>query len=82
MLLCHAGDGGKVSFLRIQLEQLYKREVALQEEKNILLRAQQEGGHCLYCHHLLTIGSILLLESWSQIKMHGVWHSLASPDLF
>ena len=39
-----AGDGGKVSFLRTQLEQLYKKDVALQEEKNLLLRAQG-GGH-------------------------------------
>ncbi len=42
----HAGDGDEVKFLRTQLEQLYKKEVALREEKNLLLRAQQRGGHC------------------------------------
>ena len=41
-----AGDGDEVSFLRIQLEQLYKTEVALREKENILLRAQQGGGCC------------------------------------
>ena len=63
-----AGDGGKVSFLRTQLEQLCKEKVALREEKNLLLRAQQGGGHCSLlppsahsCY--LTIGSILLLTS-------------------
>ena len=51
-----AGDGDKVSFLRIQLEQLYKKEVALHEVKNILLRAQQGGEHCsLFCHQLLSV---------------------------
>ena len=46
-----AGDGDEVSFLRTQLEQLYKERVALREEKNILLRAQQGGEHCsLFCH--------------------------------
>lgn len=39
-----AGDGGEVSFLRTQLEQLYRKDVALQEEKNLLLRAHG-GGH-------------------------------------
>ncbi|DBB00786.1 TPA: hypothetical protein ACH3X1_000718 [Trebouxia sp. C0004] len=37
----HAGDGDEVNFLRIQLEQLYKKEVALREKENLLLRAQQ-----------------------------------------
>ena len=46
-----AGDGDEVSFLCTQLEQLYKERVALREEKNILLRAQQGGEHCsLFCH--------------------------------
>ena len=46
-----AGDGDKVSFLRERLTQLDKKEVALREEKNILLRAQQGGEHCsLFCH--------------------------------
>ena len=42
-----AGDGDKVSFLRIQLVHLYKQEVALREEKNLLLRIQQGGERCL-----------------------------------
>ncbi|KAL0039221.1 hypothetical protein WJX77_011871 [Trebouxia sp. C0004] len=42
----HAGDGDEVNFLRIQLEQLYKKEVALREKENLLLRAQQGGGPC------------------------------------
>lgn len=37
------GDGPKVSFLRTQLEQLYKARVALQKEKNILLKLQPGG---------------------------------------
>ena len=63
-----AGDGDEVSFLRTQLEQLYKEKVGLREEKNLHLRAQQGGGHCSLlpssahsCY--LTIGSILLLTS-------------------
>ena len=54
-----AGDGGKVSFLRTQLEQLYKDKVALREEKNLLLQAQQGGGIALCCHHLLTLATSL-----------------------
>ncbi|KAL0035645.1 hypothetical protein WJX79_005512 [Trebouxia sp. C0005] len=38
-----AGDGDEVSFIRTQLEQLYKKEVALREKENLLLRAQQGG---------------------------------------
>ena len=40
-----AGDREEVNFLRIQLEQLYKKEVALRDKENLLLRAQQGGGH-------------------------------------
>ncbi|KAL3145955.1 hypothetical protein ABBQ38_015315 [Trebouxia sp. C0009 RCD-2024] len=43
-----AGDREEVNFLRIQLEQLYKKEVALRDEKNLLLRAQQ--GVCQEPH--------------------------------
>ena len=63
-----AEDGRKVSFVRTQLEQLYKEKVALRKKENLLLRAQQGGGHCSplpssahSCY--LTIGSILLLTS-------------------
>ncbi|DBA80022.1 TPA: hypothetical protein ACH3X2_007520 [Trebouxia sp. C0005] len=38
-----AGDGDEVSFIRTQMEQLYKKEVALHEKENLLLRAQQGG---------------------------------------
>ena len=40
-----AEDREEVSFLRIQLEHLYKKEVALRDKENLLLRAQQGGGH-------------------------------------
>ena len=41
-----AEDGDEVSFLRDRLKHLDKKEVALREEKNLHLRAQQGGGHC------------------------------------
>ena len=50
-----AGDGDEVSFLRGRLEQLDKQAIALREEKIILLRAQQGGGHCSPLHHQLLI---------------------------
>ena len=40
-----AEDRDEVNHLRTQLEQLYKKEVALREKENLLLRAQQGGGH-------------------------------------
>ena len=53
-----AEDGDEVSFLRDRLRQLDKEKVALRDKENLLLRAQQEGGHrsllALYWHHLLT----------------------------
>ena len=39
-----AEDGAKVDFLRNSL-------VALREEKNIILRAQAPGQHCLPCQN-------------------------------
>ena len=41
-----AGDDRKVEFLRDRLKTMDKKEVALREEKNLLLRAQQNGGYC------------------------------------
>lgn len=57
MIAEQAKDGGKVSFLRTQLKQLYKERVALREDKSLLLQAQQGGGSCsllplLARHHL------------------------------
>ena len=46
-----AGDGDEVSFIRTQMEQLYKKEVALHEKENLLLRAQQGGRDCSLLHH-------------------------------
>ena len=48
-----ARDGVEVSFLRGRLEQLDKQAVALREKDNLLLRAQQRGGHCSLLHHQL-----------------------------
>ncbi|DBB17865.1 TPA: hypothetical protein ACH3X3_002882 [Trebouxia sp. C0006] len=39
-----AGDDRKVEFLRDRLKALDKKEVALREKENLLLRAQQNGG--------------------------------------
>ena len=50
-----AGDGVEVSFLRTQLEHLYKERVALREKENILLRAQQGGGRCSLLHHPVAV---------------------------
>ena len=44
--LSAAEDGDEVSFLRNRLKQLDKEKVALREKENLLLRAQQGGGHC------------------------------------
>ena len=68
-----AGDREEVNFLRIQLEQLYKKEVALRDEKNLLLRAQQGGGHDLI---LITCSFSAVVGSWysrssSQLRSHG-----------
>lgn len=42
----HAGDDRKIEFLRDRLKALDKKDVVLREKENLLLRAQQEGGHC------------------------------------
>ena len=42
----HAGDRQEAIFWCTQLEQLCNKEVALREEKRLLLRARQGGGHC------------------------------------
>ena len=47
-----AGDLEGVHHRRTQQEQLYKAGAALQEEKNLLLRAQQAGAPYSSCHHL------------------------------
>jgi len=41
-----AADGDKVRFLRNLLEQLYRKEVVLREEKNKLMDIQSGGQHC------------------------------------
>lgn len=51
-----AGDDRKVEFLRDRLKALDKKEVALREKENLLLRAQQNGG---YCSLLPTLASLL-----------------------
>lgn len=68
-----AGDREEVNFLRIQLEQLYKKEVALRDKENLLLRAQQGGGHDL---NLITCSFSAVVGSWysrssSQLRSHG-----------
>ena len=68
-----AGDGDKVCFLRIQLEQLYKEKVALRDKENLLLRAQQGGGHDL---NLITCSFSAVVGSWysrssSRLRSHG-----------
>lgn len=51
-----AGDDRKVDFLRDRLKALDKKEIALHEKNNLLLRAQQNGG---YCSLLPTLASLL-----------------------
>ena len=47
-----AGHEDEVKFLRGHLQQLYKERVALQEKKNLFLRAQQRGEHYSLCYPL------------------------------
>ena len=54
-----AGDGDKVSFLRSQLQQLYKEKVALREKENLLLRAHQGGEHCPLFHHPVAVAEVV-----------------------
>ncbi len=44
-----AEDGAKVDFLRNSLVALHGQLKALREDKNIILRAQAPGQHCLSC---------------------------------
>ncbi len=71
-----AGDGAKVDFLRKRLEQLDKKENSLREEKNILLRAQAPGQHCLPCHHLA--GLPVYIFCTHRVGAHFPHHAVPS----
>lgn len=50
--LAAAEAAEEVTFLRTQLEQLYKERVSLREKENLLLRVQQGGEHFSPSHYL------------------------------
>ncbi|KAL3141581.1 hypothetical protein ABBQ32_004824 [Trebouxia sp. C0010 RCD-2024] len=78
-----AGNQEEVQYLRGQLEQLYKERVALREEKNLLLRAQQGDDSQAFksCEEFKTF---LKVEGGSEVQQfaNDVWqtghHSCAS----
>jgi len=68
-------DNKEVDFLRDSLLELRRQLSALREERNIILRAQAPGQHCLPCRNCLKAHTLVC----AHVRAHFPHYAVCSP---